>query len=220
LIHEATLGFDVSFQAPGRLIALQFKLGQELRRFHRSPPTQTVPALARPFWRFNIDLSGDQFLRLKELEDNGAEVYYLAPRFSNWMSFQMAFQKEKVLEQSLRLTPNEILIGASVQGGAGAGVHRIVYDHHPRYIFSEPVALKELSVAEIVAGIEGRLTKDRTLDDAVRAIFNRADVLAGPGRLTGRALQNLLARARSPIEGMAAAVGMEAWSMGARPRFL
>ncbi len=49
LLHEASLGFDVAFSKPGAVMLLQFKLGKELRRFHRHLPTQPIPPLERPF---------------------------------------------------------------------------------------------------------------------------------------------------------------------------
>jgi hypothetical protein len=64
LLHEASLGFDVSFNSPGTVVLLQFKLGSELKRYHRSPPSQSIPPLERPFWRFNVDTSEHQFQRL------------------------------------------------------------------------------------------------------------------------------------------------------------
>jgi len=68
LLHEEELGFDVGFQDRGRVVVLQFKLGDELRRFHRAKPSQSIPALEHPFWRFAIDTSGHQFQRLTEFE--------------------------------------------------------------------------------------------------------------------------------------------------------
>jgi hypothetical protein len=58
LLHEGELGFDVKFEAPGRVVILQFKLGEELRRFHRAEPSQSIPLLERPFWRYRVDTTG------------------------------------------------------------------------------------------------------------------------------------------------------------------
>ena len=54
LIHEAEVGFDVSFSAPGTILMLQFKLGHQLDRFVRKPANQTPPSVVRPFWRFEV----------------------------------------------------------------------------------------------------------------------------------------------------------------------
>ena len=45
LLHEADLGFDVGFKDQGKVVVLQFKLGHELKRFHRSQPAQPIPLL-------------------------------------------------------------------------------------------------------------------------------------------------------------------------------
>lgn len=50
LLHEASVGFDVAFSGPGQVVMLQFKLGQELSRFRRLHPGETIPLLQRPFW--------------------------------------------------------------------------------------------------------------------------------------------------------------------------
>ena len=111
LIHEASLGFDVSFSSPGTIVMLQFKLGYELQRFHRSPPTQTIPLLEHPFWRFSVDAAAPKFQRLAEFEVAKAQVYYVAPRFSSWAAYDRAFQKGEILDQSLMLKPSEISRG-------------------------------------------------------------------------------------------------------------
>src|SRR5438874_119031 len=96
LLHEASLGFDVSFNSSGTVVLLQFKLGSELKRFHRAPPSQPIPLLERPFWRFTVDASEPQFQRLAEYEQANAEVYYVAPRFSHWAAYDLAFQNGEI----------------------------------------------------------------------------------------------------------------------------
>ena len=69
LLDEGTLGFDAAFRfdRPGHFLVLQFKLGEELQRFRRTYPAQAVPALlARPFWRFRVDLKNAQFRQLEQ----------------------------------------------------------------------------------------------------------------------------------------------------------
>jgi hypothetical protein len=83
LIHEKEVGFDVAFSKPGAVLTLQFKLGDQLGRFRRQYPAQPIPALERPFWRFPVHTGEQQFLRLWSFEVMGAEVYYVAPRFSD-----------------------------------------------------------------------------------------------------------------------------------------
>src|ERR1700728_2897219 len=68
LAPQTKLGFDVKFQDLGRIVVLQFKLGEELKRFHRADPTQSIPSLSRPFWRYKIDTTGHQFRLLEDLD--------------------------------------------------------------------------------------------------------------------------------------------------------
>ena len=75
LVHENEVAFDVSFNAPGAMLMLQFKLGHQLTRFVRKPATQTPPEVARPFWRFEVDVDQQQFIRLRSWETLGADVY-------------------------------------------------------------------------------------------------------------------------------------------------
>lgn len=134
LLHEASLGFDVAFSGPGQVMMLQFKLGQELSRFRRSHPGESIPLLSKPFWRYGVDLDGHQFLRLEAFEGGGADVSYVAPRFSHWFTYETAFHASQILQRSLMLWPSEIRTGA-----AGASdEHRIVYDGTSSYVCSEP----------------------------------------------------------------------------------
>jgi hypothetical protein len=133
LLHEAEFGFDVAFAGPGQVVMLQFKLGQELSRFRRLGPADPIPALAKPFWRYHVDTSGHQFLRLTDYEAEGADVFYVAPRFSSWAAYDLAFHANQVLQRSLLLRPSEIASGA----GGTVGQHRIVYDQLRRYVCSK-----------------------------------------------------------------------------------
>lgn len=63
LLHEGEVGFDVAFRGPGTAVMLQFKLGQELQRFHRTR-NQARPQINRPFWRFSVDTTEHQFQQL------------------------------------------------------------------------------------------------------------------------------------------------------------
>lgn len=107
LLHEASLGFDVAFSGPGQVVMCQFKLGQELTRFRRLQPGESIPPLHRPFWRYQVDTSEHQFLRLEEFEDEGADVFYIAPRFSSWSRFESAFHRNQILQRSLLLRPSQ-----------------------------------------------------------------------------------------------------------------
>ncbi|MER8465850.1 hypothetical protein [Mesorhizobium sp. M1396] len=88
LLHEKEIGFDVGFKDKGRVVILQFKLGHLLQRLNRASPTQSIPELERPFWRFNVDSAAHQLMRLAEFEVAGAETYYVAPKVSMWEQFK------------------------------------------------------------------------------------------------------------------------------------
>lgn len=94
LLHEGVLGFDVKFEDPGRVVVLQFKLGEELRRFHRAEPLQSIPLLERPFWRYRIGTTGHQFQLLVDFEDRHSDAYYVAPRFSTWQAYERPSRME------------------------------------------------------------------------------------------------------------------------------
>lgn len=220
LLHEEELGFDVGFKDRGRVVVLQFKLGHELRRFHRSTPAQSVPDLEHPFWRFIVDTSGHQFQRLAEFEESDADTFYVAPKFSNWKVYERAFQDGEVLEKSLLLKPSEISRGILAQSGS-PGMHRIVYDGLNRYVCSEPTALHESRPDEIATKIALRIRQSTaTLEEQVSRLYERARPAAGPGALARSRQDRIFARSKDRTHGMAAIVGLEAWSQGAQLLFV
>lgn len=220
LLHEEELGFDVGFKDRGRVVVLQFKLGHELRRFHRATPSQSVPELEHPFWRFMVDTSGHQFQRLTEFEASDADTYYVAPKFSDWKVYDSAFQEGKVLEKSLLLKPSEISRGVQAQAGS-AGTHRIVYDGLNRYVCSEPTALRESRPDEIATEISMRIRQSTaTLEEQVGRLYERVRPAAGPGALALSRQDRILAHSKDRTHGMAAIVGLEAWSQGAQLLFV
>lgn len=220
LLHEKELGFDVGFEDRGRVVVLQFKLGHELRRFHRATPSQSIPVLERPFWRFVVDTSGHQFQRLTEFESNDADTFYVAPKFSNWKVYDSAFQDGKVLEKSLLLKPSEISRGVQAQGGSG-GTHRIVYDDLNRYVCSEPTPLRSSRPDEMAAEIRLRIMQSKaTLEEQVGRLYERTRLADGPGALAPSRRDRIFARSKDWTQGMAAIVGLEAWSQGAQLLFV
>jgi hypothetical protein len=220
LLHEEELGFDVGFKDRGRVVVLQFKLGHELRRFHRSTSSQSVPELKHPFWRFVVDTSGHQFQRLTEFEGSDADTYYVAPKFSDWKVYEHAFQDGQVLEKSLLLKPSEISRGIQAQSGS-PGTHRIVYDGLNSYVCSDPAALRENGSNEIVTEIGWRIRQSKTtLEEQVSRLYERARPQAGPGALAVSRQDRIFARSKDRTHGMAAIVGLEAWSQGAQLMFV
>lgn len=220
LIHEAELGFDVAFETRGTAVILQFKLGEELRRFRRSKGATLIPYLLRPFWRFSVNINGHQFLRLREFEDAGCDVFYAAPQFSSWFAYQRSFQDRTVLENSLLVTPQGIYDGA-VASGSTADVHRVVYDRFHRYVCSEPVGIPEVTFEKLGHNIRERVLEGQgILSDRIKNLYERERPDTVPGTISGRHRRDIFERAKRPVDAMAAIVGLEAWSQGAELIFV
>lgn len=222
LIHENEVGFDVSFSAPGTMVMLQFKLGHQLGRFVRKPSTQTPPDVARPFWRFEVNVDHQQFIRLRSWETLGAEVYYIAPRFADWQAYQRHFLRGAILEHSLLMTPDDIYVGA----GGAPGKHRIIYDRISRFVCSEARQAPERSIKDVVEKIRERLVSGSSLGEFISRIGEQAaDVQSrrvSRETLSAREAMSaqIRARARSAIEGEAAVFAAEAWADGVQVMFV
>lgn len=222
LIHENEVGFDVSFSAPGTIVMLQFKLGHQLGRFVRKFATQTPPDVTRPFWRFEVNVDHQQFIRLRSWETLGADVYYVAPRFADWQSYERHFLREAILDHSLLITPQDIHNGAS----GVPGKHRIVYDRSSRFVCSEASQAPERRIQDVVEKIRQRSVSGPSLGEVISRMKEQA--ADGPQRRATRETVSarevmagrLRARARSPIEGEAAVFAAEAWSEGVQVMFV
>ena len=243
LIHEKQIGFDVGFDRRGAPLLLQFKLGQSLARFRRTSPNQSIPALDRPFWRFGVDTAepDGQFETLLKAEMDGAEVFYVAPRFSDWPHYARAFEDGEVLIRSVMLRPSEIR-RALVGKGAPDGQHRIVYDRAGIHVCSEPTWVRDVQPRQALDLFASRIRSEgRTLEASLENVLKgfddrsavrrpvkqaRSDDDARRYPVAGRAapsytiterrrrLQGIRARSRSEPEAVAAAVGTELWMLG------
>ena len=129
LLHEASLGFDVAFNRPGTPLLLQFKLGQAMRRFVPGPR----PALQPTFWRYQIDTAepDGQFELLLKAQQDGADVFYVAPKFHDWEIYLDAFERNRILRRSLIVRPDAIRQILDTNA-APDGLHKIVYDERER----------------------------------------------------------------------------------------
>lgn len=244
LLHEADLGFDVGFDKPGAALMLQFKLGQSLTRYYHKPAGTPKPHIDRPFWRYAIDTAEPegQFETLLKAETDGAEVYYVAPRFRDWPHYANLFENGEVLENSLLIRPSEIR-GALDTQGAADGPHRIIYDRYRVHVCSEPTRIFEADTEELTSKIAYRVREiKQPMRDVLARVFDGFDrrylvrnvdeqkyVLPGTdldedpdGRMSGdyarkqrhRRFAKLLDRAKSEDHALAAAVGVELWTMG------
>jgi hypothetical protein len=203
------VAFDVAFKKPGTAVMLQFKLGEELRRFRKSNPSQTIPPLERPFWRFRIDPREAQFRNLAKYEEAGAEVYYVAPKFSDWKSYEAAFQAGEVLALSLKIMPSEVKRGIQ----SASGIHRVVYDTVARYVCSDPEPIEELSIEDLQHRIRTRITEEHSLESVIGRL---SESQSAASQLPPDRRRDILRRARSHADGLALIVCLEAWSQGAQ----
>jgi hypothetical protein len=247
LLDEAELGFDVGFRRPGSVLLLQFKLGQSLKRFRRSDPSDSIPYLDRPFWRFWVNTAEPegQYETLLKAENDGGEVYYSAPRFTDWLEYLAAFEREEVLNRSLLVTPSQVRRALDATG-AFDGWHRVNYDVNLVYVCSEPIEVQETRPDELAQRVEERLRHREELRAIVRRIFaglkdrhsfcreiaGLRSVTTAEQRLPPEEIDSLflsieekeslrrhrvesfLTRARSEDDAIAAALGVEAWSLG------
>jgi hypothetical protein len=163
LLQEKLIGFDVGFGERGVPLLLQFKLGQTLRRFVRRDKSYPAPLLRRPFFRFSINTAepDGQFEALLKAQTDGAEVYYVAPRFSDWPQYVQFFESGEVLERSVMITPGQIR-QALLSKGLPDGPHRIVYDRNSAHVCSEPVEVSEARPQHIAHTIGTRVRADET----------------------------------------------------------
>ncbi len=244
LVHEKQVGFDVAFGQAGAVLMLQFKLGQSLERFHRGAFTGAIPKLARPFCRFSVDTAepDGQFETLLKAEQDGAEVYYVAPRFTDWPQYEAFFEQRRVLDNSLLVRPSWVRSALDSQG-APDGPHRIVYDRRNVHVCSEPARIPEMSGDEAVAriaaivrqkresagttltrlfeGFDDRSTVRRDVDGASlrQQDTSSDDLLHDARRILARErraerLKRFMDLTPSRDQAVAAAVGTELWGIG------
>ncbi|MGE3280087.1 MAG: hypothetical protein AB7O13_03635 [Alphaproteobacteria bacterium] len=244
LLQEADLGCDVAFDRPGRPLLLQFKLGEALERFVRINKLKPRPPLAKQFWRFNVDTAeqNGQFDVLLKSELGGAEVYYVAPRFTGWDSYVSAFEREQVLGRSLIMKPSEIDNKLAIEFEPD-GWHRIVYDEGQVFVCSKPTRLEEHPVELLGQTIRDKIERHPVdiayvLKDVYSSLNRQRDIRVpseeDAGHLVRRpapapdlapsatqVAQNRLARlngfqARFASEEIAvfAALGVETWALG------
>lgn len=205
LVQEASLGFDVGFRRPGRPLLLQFKLGEEMKRL-RGP---SIPLLARPFWRFSVDTSNHQFRNLYVRERHGAEVYYVAPRFSEWEKYEEVFLAAAVLEQSLLIKPSTIRRSVLAAGGK-SGYHRVIYDANSNYVCSEPRKVQTPTPREMA---EKLLFIIREKPIALGTVVSRVSALPRERRrATPR--RAVLDKYQSEADRNAVMLGLDTWSQG------
>lgn len=189
LAHEGSIGYDVKLGGPGKAIILQFKLGQQLQRFHRRSPLYLKPPIQRPFWRFEINTwqPAGQYQLLLNAEQSTPEVYYVAPRFHDWNVYAAAYDAQQLLTKSLLIKPSEIMAKLTIQKAA-PGRHLVVYDHQTSYVCSQPIQLSELRPDDLASDWAKEPTKDaaRSLSEQIGMLLeglDRTDAMASEALL-------------------------------------
>ncbi len=237
LRDEGKLGYDVEFDRPGVPLLLQFKLGQSLERFVRKDLTVPRPDIDRPFWRFNINTAerDGQFQILLKAEEGGAEVHYVAPRFSHWRKYTEYYMKGSILDNSLLISPVEIRNKlASIH--AADGPHRVVYDKGRSYVCSRPVKVKETKARDLGHVMRSRIEeRAQPINLLVKEIWNGLDRVVDVRRTDSKTseaekgrsqevvrrqrsnrLEDIRRRAPSEDVALALALGVEFWGLGAQ----
>lgn len=248
LVQENKLAFDVAFERPGMPLLLQFKLGEALQRLRWQDPSKPLPILGRPFWRFNVDTAepNGQFDLLLKAERAGAEVYYVAPRFTSWDGYVLAYESDRVLDRSLLLSPSQIDTQLTAAGEPD-GPHRILYDGLASFVCSEARELIEVRAADFAHKVRTDIDQrsrrmDLALVDVQAAIERPREIrvrprdtdadskyvmqLPSPGELEppqehlsasrSRRFAAFRDRAVSEPDARFAALGFEAWAKGSQ----
>lgn len=240
LLHEAKLGFDVGFDRVGTPLLLQFKLGHAMRRFSPGPR----PTLNQPFWRFKIDTAepDGQFELLLKAERDGADVFYVAPKFHDWEIYLQAFENGRITRQSVIVKPSSIrhVLDNNV---VPDGHHKIVYDHSRTYLCSDPIPLEHVNPFNVAQTVRNDIShRKETLGQSLEKIYggfdSRFEVRTAAFKLSDRTgfdipsdaneqpklraarVERLLNRGRTREEAIALAVAAEAWSVGAQTIFV
>lgn len=243
LLHEAQLGFDVGFNHVGVPLMLQFKLGQAMRRFSPGPR----PALSQPYWRFKIDTAepDGQFELLLKAEMDGADVFYVAPKFHDWEVYLGAFERRRIVRQSILVRPLAIR-QALDDNSIPDGKHSIVYDNIRAYVCSEPIAIEPVNQFQSAQIVRAKLIQrdeplSKSLERVYDGFFDRSSIRPLDGdakvaserqafgipaasgeqqKLRFRRVERLTARGYSIQQAIGIAVASEAWSVGAQTIFV
>jgi hypothetical protein len=240
LLHEKKVAFDVGFDKPGAVLLLQFKLGEALKRFRRTNMAKPPPVLGKPFWRFGVDTAepDGQYDVLLKAEQDGAEVFYVAPRFTTWDRYASLFQQSRVLERSVLLPPSQIE-AKLVATNEPDGWHRVVYDRSRVHVLSDPKEVEAVRAQALPALVRSRIEeRRRPLGDLLRGVyqgFERRRAIRGgqgaslpdseaamelapsPRRLAAersRRLEQFRANADTEDHAVFNAVGVETWAAG------
>jgi hypothetical protein len=242
LLDEKKLAFDAGFEKPGAALLLQFKLGEALQRFRRTNLSVPAPRLRKPFWRFNVNTAerNGQYDLLLKAEQAGAEVYYVAPRFTTWSRYASLFQDRRVLRRSLLLPPSQIEAKLRAKREPD-GWHRIVYDRKRVHVLSEPQEVEAVEAQGLPSLIRTQIEqRGESLREALHRVYSSlgrrreirrgdggqpsdveyaAELASSPRRLASdrlRRLESFRGIAATESDAEFAALGVEAWAAGSQ----
>jgi hypothetical protein len=107
---------------------------------------------------------------LLKAEQAGAEVFYVAPRFTSWDSYVLAYEREQVLDRSLLLRPSQIDSQLTAVGEPD-GPHRILYDGGTSFVCSEAKELIEVRARDLANKVRTDIEqRSRRMDLALREV--------------------------------------------------
>ena len=101
LVEEGKVGYDLKLGFPGLPTYIQFKLSDRLTR----RPAKYWDYYHEPYFRFDITprTVSQQHNLLKDLADNGEEVFYVAPLFWSTNQFDEVFRDSQIAARSMWL---------------------------------------------------------------------------------------------------------------------
>ena len=119
------------------------------------------PHLNRPYWRFRIDTAepDGQYELLLKAEQDGAETYYVPPKFHDWEAYLEAYGDCAVIDSSLLMAPSCIRTVLD-DNGVADGPHKVVYDHGRAYVCSDPLPLTVTRSRDFAKRLRTRIEKD------------------------------------------------------------
>ncbi len=123
--------------------------------------------------RFRIDTAepDGQYELLLKAEVDGADVFYVAPKFHDWEIYLEAFETRQVVQRSLLVSPSTIrrtLDRHSVPDDE----HTIVYDERRAYLCSEPHRIQAVDPGDLAANLRAQIDgRDRTLAETLDQVY-------------------------------------------------
>jgi hypothetical protein len=121
---------------------------------------------------------------LLKAEQAGAEVYYVAPRFTSWDGYVLAYESEQVLARSLLLRPSKIE-NELASAGEVDGLHRVLYDDENAFVLSEAKQLTEMRSTELAHAVRDQIERrprrmDLILGDVYQSLERPREVRMHP----------------------------------------